>query len=186
MADRWLAQQASNGNNRYPAPSAAPEEDQQLVALAKPKQSKDPKIHNRNRVDDKSEKHLFSRNERLYEAYNDLHALAQDFKKPFDAPAILVVGHQVPLRSCCLTARQSAGCNTVVLHARLSHQPRHLDLHACAYTLAAGAHSPWLRPASTASCRHAHAECRDLQAEFASRRQHASTSRHRRCLQARL
>ena len=26
---------------------------------------------------------------RLYEAYNDLHSLAQDFEKPFDAPAIL-------------------------------------------------------------------------------------------------
>lgn len=33
-------------------------------------------------------------NEKLYEAYNDLHSLAQDFHKPFDAPAIVVVGHQ--------------------------------------------------------------------------------------------
>ena len=40
-----------------------------------------------------SEKHLF-KNERLYEAYNDLHALAQGFNKNFDAPAILVVGQQ--------------------------------------------------------------------------------------------
>lgn len=38
-------------------------------------------------------------NERLYEAYNDLHALAQDFEKPFDAPAILVVGHQTDGKS---------------------------------------------------------------------------------------
>ena len=38
-------------------------------------------------------------NERLYEAYNDLHALAQDFQKPFDAPAILVVGHQTDGKS---------------------------------------------------------------------------------------
>jgi hypothetical protein len=35
----------------------------------------------------------------LYEAYNDLHALAQDFEKPFDAPAILVVGHQTDGKS---------------------------------------------------------------------------------------
>ncbi len=43
-----------------------------------------------------------SGNERLYEAYNDLHSLAQDFEKPFDAPAILVVGHQ--------TDGKSGGC----------------------------------------------------------------------------
>lgn len=40
-----------------------------------------------------------SGNERLYEAYNDLHVLAQDFEKPFDAPAILVVGHQTDGKS---------------------------------------------------------------------------------------
>jgi len=38
-------------------------------------------------------------NERLYEAYNDLHSLAQDFEKPFDAPAILVIGHQTDGKS---------------------------------------------------------------------------------------
>ena len=40
-----------------------------------------------------------SGNERLYEAYNDFHSLAQDFEKPFDAPAILVVGHQTDGKS---------------------------------------------------------------------------------------
>ena len=35
----------------------------------------------------------------LYEAYNELHALAQAFSKPFDAPAILVVGHQTDGKS---------------------------------------------------------------------------------------
>lgn len=40
-----------------------------------------------------------SGNEKLYEAYNDLHSLAQDFEKPFDAPAILVVGHQTDGKS---------------------------------------------------------------------------------------
>ena len=46
-----------------------------------------------------------SGNERLYEAYNDLHALAQDFEKPFDAPAILVVGHQTDGKSGGYTAQ---------------------------------------------------------------------------------
>ena len=31
---------------------------------------------------------------RLYEAYIELHALAQDLHTPLDAPAVLVVGHQ--------------------------------------------------------------------------------------------
>ncbi|KAL0045566.1 hypothetical protein WJX82_010232 [Trebouxia sp. C0006] len=43
-------------------------------------------------------------NERLYEAYNDLHSLAQDFEKPFDAPAILVVGHQTDGKSALVEA----------------------------------------------------------------------------------
>lgn len=47
----------------------------------------------------RSERAFRSGNERLYEAYNDLHALAQDFEKPFDAPAILVVGHQTDGKS---------------------------------------------------------------------------------------
>jgi len=42
---------------------------------------------------------LFRAREKLYEAYNDLHALAQVFSKPFDAPAILVVGHQTDGKS---------------------------------------------------------------------------------------
>lgn len=37
--------------------------------------------------------------EKLYEAYNDLHALAQVFSKDFDAPAILVTGHQTDGKS---------------------------------------------------------------------------------------
>lgn len=177
MADRWLAQQASNVNNRYPAPGGAPEEDQQLVALAKPKQSKDPKIHNRNRVDDKSEKHLFSRNERLYEAYNDLHALAQDFKKPFDAPAILVVGHQVPLRSCCQTARWNAGCNIRAPRTPASPCPCiGSGLHACRPWLQE--RSPWRCAASAASCLQAHTKCRDLQAKCASHKYQLASHRN--------
>ena len=58
----------------------------------------------------RSERAFRTGNERLYEAYNDLHALAQDFEKPFDAPAILVVGHQTDGKSggCPLQARPGA------------------------------------------------------------------------------
>lgn len=43
-------------------------------------------------------------NEKLYEAYNELHSLAQEFRKPFDAPAILVVGHQTDGKSALVEA----------------------------------------------------------------------------------
>ncbi|ERM97732.1 dynamin-like protein ARC5 [Amborella trichopoda] len=42
--------------------------------------------------------------EKLYEAYNELHSLAQDFHTPFDAPAILVVGHQTDGKSALVEA----------------------------------------------------------------------------------
>lgn len=48
-----------------------------------------------------------SGNERLYEAYNDLHSLAQDFQKPFDAPAIVVVGHQTDGMTFAVTCHTS-------------------------------------------------------------------------------
>ncbi|KAK7319390.1 hypothetical protein RJT34_04111 [Clitoria ternatea] len=41
---------------------------------------------------------------RLYEAYNELHALAQDLHTPFDAPAVLVVGHQTDGKSALVEA----------------------------------------------------------------------------------
>ncbi|KAK7260325.1 hypothetical protein RIF29_26285 [Crotalaria pallida] len=40
----------------------------------------------------------------LYEAYNELHALAQDLHTPFDAPAVLVVGHQTDGKSALVEA----------------------------------------------------------------------------------
>ena len=57
---------------------------------------------------DRSSNSFRSGNERLYEAYNDLHTLAQDFEKPFDAPAILVVGHQTDGKSGGLLAHPRA------------------------------------------------------------------------------
>ncbi|KAL8138227.1 hypothetical protein V2J09_004228 [Rumex salicifolius] len=42
---------------------------------------------------------------RLYEAYNELHALAQGFETPpFEAPAVLVVGHQTDGKSALVEA----------------------------------------------------------------------------------
>nr|BAH23792.1 dynamin-related protein 5B-2 [Physcomitrium patens] len=43
-------------------------------------------------------------NDKLYEAYNELHSLAQDSHKPFDAPAIVVVGHQTDGKSALVEA----------------------------------------------------------------------------------
>ena len=43
-------------------------------------------------------------NERLYEAYSQLHNMAQEFDKPFDSPAILVVGHQTDGKSALVEA----------------------------------------------------------------------------------
>ncbi|KAK4538252.1 hypothetical protein CDCA_CDCA16G4277 [Cyanidium caldarium] len=45
-----------------------------------------------------------SSHEELYSAYNMLHALAQDFSKPFDAPAIVIVGHQTDGKSALIEA----------------------------------------------------------------------------------
>ncbi|KAL2254390.1 UNVERIFIED_CONTAM: Dynamin-like protein ARC5 [Sesamum indicum] len=41
---------------------------------------------------------------KLYEAYNELHGLAQEFSTPFDAPAVLVVGHQTEGKSALVEA----------------------------------------------------------------------------------
>ncbi|CAN4084787.1 unnamed protein product [Withania somnifera] len=41
---------------------------------------------------------------RLYEAYNELHGLAQEFDTPFDAPAVLVVGYQTDGKSALVEA----------------------------------------------------------------------------------
>nr|AEP13980.1 ARC5 protein [Manihot esculenta] len=40
----------------------------------------------------------------LYEAYNELHGLAQELETPFDAPAVLVVGHQTDGKSALVEA----------------------------------------------------------------------------------
>ena len=51
--------------------------------------------------------------EQLYEAYNHLHTLAQDFHKPFDAPAVIVVGHQTSGKSALIEALMGFQFNQV-------------------------------------------------------------------------
>ncbi|CAM9746455.1 unnamed protein product [Ascophyllum nodosum] len=51
--------------------------------------------------------------ETLYEAYNMLHTLAQDFHKPFDSPAVLVVGHQTSGKSALIEALMGFQFNQV-------------------------------------------------------------------------
>ncbi|XWS39689.1 hypothetical protein CRYUN_Cryun18bG0076500 [Craigia yunnanensis] len=49
----------------------------------------------------------------LYEAYNELHSLAQELEAPFDAPAVLVVGHQTDGKSALVEALMSFQFNHV-------------------------------------------------------------------------
>lgn len=121
MAEKWLAMHASSGGTgRYAANNVNSSVNQssgmrQSVTHDSAHESDDKSRRtpgglrkSGSRLDGmppieaspgRSERALRSGNERLYEAYNDLHALAQDFEKPFDAPAILVVGHQTDGKS---------------------------------------------------------------------------------------
>mmetsp|Transcript_399 Transcript_399/g.621 ORF Transcript_399/g.621 Transcript_399/m.621 type:complete len:906 (-) Transcript_399:371-3088(-) len=54
-----------------------------------------------------------SEKDALYEAYNLLHTLAQDFEKPFDSPAVLVVGHQSSGKSALIEALMGFQFNQV-------------------------------------------------------------------------
>lgn len=102
MAERWVASQSGQ---RYPRSA---QEMQHELEHEHGRRPLSP-YNNRARVSRAMQPSLDeveeragtfrSGNERLYEAYNDLHALAQDFEKPFDAPAILVVGHQTDGKS---------------------------------------------------------------------------------------
>lgn len=49
----------------------------------------------------------------LYEAYNELHGLAQEFETPFDAPAVLLVGHQTDGKSALVEALRGFQFNHV-------------------------------------------------------------------------
>ncbi len=58
--------------------------------------------------------------ELLYGAYNALHTLAQDFHKPFDAPAVIVVGHQTSGKSALIEALMGFQFNQVCCRFDLS------------------------------------------------------------------
>ena len=109
----------------------------------------------------RSERAFRSGNERLYEAYNALHALAQDFEKPFDAPAILVVGHQTDGKSgtCVVLLVTERARLATVPQWRSLHRPMvpaahsrsfhmfHLLTHALTLARAPGRYlQPWSRP----------------------------------------
>ena len=108
MAERWLQMQASS-NSRYPRASHESYHVELEEHRTPPsgrrtanKRQSMPTIVQSDTSPDRSTatQGMFrAGNERLYEAYNDLHSLAQDFEKPFDAPAILVVGHQTDGKS---------------------------------------------------------------------------------------
>lgn len=74
-------------------------------------------------VNDSAGKSSASRKEReqLYEAYNHLHTLAQDFHKPFDAPAVIVVGHQTSGKSALIEALMGFQFNQVMHSSRVSY-----------------------------------------------------------------
>jgi len=65
--------------------------------------------------------------EQLYSAYNDLHTLAQEFQKPFDAPAVIVVGHQTSGKSALIEALMGFQFNQVRSNAQTA------QIHASIY-----------------------------------------------------
>ena len=104
MAEKWLASQAA-ANSRYAArgshDSFAEDDGRSQAALRRSANRRNvmATVPSEPVSPERSSAAFRSGNERLYEAYNDLHSLAQDFEKPFDAPAILVIGHQTDGKS---------------------------------------------------------------------------------------
>jgi GTPase SAR1 family protein len=54
-----------------------------------------------------------SSNEKLYECFNELHQLAQAFDKPFDAPAVVICGHQTDGKSALVEGLMGFQFNSV-------------------------------------------------------------------------
>ena len=87
--------------------------------------------------------------EQLYEAYNLLHSLAQDFQKPFDATAILIVGQQTGGKSALIEALMGFQFNQVgggtktrrPIALRMQYNPRCSQPH-CFLTLDNGKEEP--------------------------------------------
>lgn len=101
----WLAAQAHsryNSDRASPDSSRAPTLHQTSSATATSALSPHPddRYTAETRAESRADSNYYRcANEKLYEAYSDLHNLAQDFEKPFDAPAILVVGQQTDGKS---------------------------------------------------------------------------------------
>ncbi|GFR45611.1 hypothetical protein Agub_g7018 [Astrephomene gubernaculifera] len=75
--------------------------------------SDDNALDVQDQLNGRNSKSLLRGHERLYDAYNELHMLAQTFNKPFDAPAILVVGHQTDGKSALIEALMGFQFNSV-------------------------------------------------------------------------
>lgn len=106
MAERWLAMHANSSRSNprtshdtHVFTSIDAEEHRSPASLRPTASLRSSELFGHEASPGRSDRAFRSGNERLYEAYNDLHALAQDFEKPFDAPAILVVGHQTDGKS---------------------------------------------------------------------------------------
>ncbi len=121
MASQWLsglANASTNASNssRYPRASHDTfhpnEMDENRTPPSMRRTANRRSMPSTDASPDRSSNSFRSGNERLYEAYNDLHTLAQDFEKPFDAPAILVVGHQTDGKSggCLLRCIFAVNC----------------------------------------------------------------------------
>ncbi|KAL7569280.1 hypothetical protein ACA910_016829 [Epithemia clementina (nom. ined.)] len=71
----------------------------------------------------------------LYDAYNQLHTLAQEYDKPFDAPAVVVVGHQSSGKSALIEAIMGFQFNQVgggtktrrPVALRMQYNPKHSE-----------------------------------------------------------
>lgn len=123
MAERWLAMHASTNsrvqrpaqeNSHYSGLLDQEDSHRTPASLHRRATARSSQLEGQVPLSDmspgRSERAFRTGNERLYEAYNDLHALAQDFEKPFDAPAILVVGHQTDGKSGGSVGMGWVGC----------------------------------------------------------------------------
>lgn len=90
----WLNQ--SHNTGRYGAESDVDDSPRQITDLNSPRDQ----THS-------------SSNEKLYECFNELHQLAQAFDKPFDAPAVVICGHQTDGKSALVEALMGFQFNSV-------------------------------------------------------------------------
>ena len=77
--------------------------------------------------------------QKMYGAYNELHSLAQSFNKQFDAPAVVVVGHQSSGKSALIEALMGFQFNQVgggtktrrPIALKMQHNPLYPDHPRC-------------------------------------------------------